>query len=93
MVVSLSGLVKQLFKDAGCGFSTEPFDAQAVFDSIMNIYRMPAEKRTAMGQQCRNYQETHFSLDQCTEQILSVLRKEQPEDEKSQPEIRQLWDL
>lgn len=92
VLVSLSGEVKTLIRDAGCGISTEPFDAQAIAEGIRSMYAMTQEQRYFMGQKGLSYLKDHYNRAMNFDKIHKILLNQTDEEPENVPEIRPLWD-
>jgi len=80
IAASLSGMVRELIRRAGCGFTTEPEDAAGMYSSIMKIYRMSEEERLQMGQKALDCRQAHFSRDASAQKIAWILAGEEIEN-------------
>ena len=79
VVISLSGMVREMIRGAGCGYTTEPEDAAGMYSSIMKIYRMSETERRQMGQKALECQQIHFSRDMAAQKIAWILAGEEIE--------------
>ena len=80
VVISLSGMVREMIRGAGCGYTTEPEDAAGMYSSIMKIYRMSEEERLQMGQKALDCRQAHFSREASAQKIAWILAGEEIEN-------------
>ena len=93
MAVSLSGEVKTLIRNADCGFTTEPFDEEGLYDGLRRIYQMSREERSFLGANARSYQQMYYSRISHVESIRKILNHEADPEDPSASEIRSIWDI
>ena len=77
MAVSLSGMVRELIRGAGCGYTTEPEDAAGMYSAVMKLYRMSEAERRQMGLKALECQQTYFSREISAEKIAGILNGEE----------------
>ena len=86
LVLSLGGMVRDLVKRSGCGYSSEPEDAAGLFENIARLYRLDPEKRLEMGSRSKELEIMLFNREnalQGIEQIICGEAFEGPETDSS----------
>lgn len=74
VLACLNGEGANLIARAGAGLSVPAEDGAALADAVLQLYRMPPQKREAMGTQGRLYYVQHFSHDMLIDQLIDHLR-------------------
>jgi len=97
VVASLSEYTREMIREAGCGYTTEPEDAAGLYQAIMDIYRMPPEKRKEMGEAAAAWQQAYYDRDANAEKMAWIIAGEAiPGEEKKEQgtsSVRKLWDI
>ncbi|MGC4099093.1 MAG: glycosyltransferase family 4 protein [Nitrospira sp.] len=60
IIATLEGEGARIIQEAGAGLTAKPEDSRALADTVLAMYRTPAETRMMMGRNGRVYFETHF---------------------------------
>lgn len=80
IIACLNGEGARLVEEARAGFATPAENAQALADTILRLYRLPPEERSALGENGRRYYRQHFDheylIDQLMNYLSAVCRKE-----------------
>jgi glycosyltransferase involved in cell wall biosynthesis len=74
IVACLNGEGARLVRDANAGFTAPAEDARALADKILELYRMPEEKREEMGRNGHRYYQRHFNHDDLIDELISHLK-------------------
>lgn len=74
IVACLNGEGAKLVTSAGAGLAVAAEDGSALAAAILQLYRLPAEEREAMGARGRVYAQQHFAHAMLVEQLLDQLR-------------------
>ena len=83
VVASLSGLVRDIVREAGCGYTTEPEDAAGISKAILNIYHMKAGERKQMGEKASAWCQKYHNIDKNSENIAWILAGEDMQEDSS----------
>ncbi len=92
IVVTMLGMVKELLRDAECGFASEPDDINTLYNNIMKLYKMPPSERAAMGENGRRYQMQHNSRKLNADIIDDIISGSSLEASDEDSGIQSLWD-
>lgn len=92
IVVTMLGMVKELLRDAECGFASEPDDINTLYNNIMKLYKMSPSERAAMGENGRRYQMQHNSRKLNADIIDDIISGSSLEASDEDSGIQSLWD-
>ncbi len=92
IVVTMLGMVKELLRDAECGFASEPDDINTLYNNIMKLYKMSPSERAAMGENGRRYQMKHNSRKLNADIIDDIISGSSLEASDEDSGIQSLWD-
>ena len=92
IVVTMLGMVKELLRDAECGFASEPDDVNTLYNNIMKLYKMSPSERAAMGENGRRYQMQHNSRKLNADIIDDIISGSSLEASDEDSGIQSLWD-
>lgn len=71
--------IPELVRD-GAGILVPERDSQAVAQALLQLYRLPAEERMAMGRKGRAVVESAFSLQGETRRLVNLFKRSVEED-------------
>jgi glycosyltransferase involved in cell wall biosynthesis len=74
ILVCLNGEGARLVAEAQAGLSVPAQDAKALAAAVLQLYRMPAEKRAQFGANGRRYFKAHFDHDKLVDELMAHLR-------------------
>ncbi len=92
IVVTMLGMVKELLRNAECGFASEPDDINTLYNNIMKLYKMSPSERAAMGENGRRYQMQHNSRKLNADIIDDIISGSSLEASDEDSGIQSLWD-
>jgi colanic acid biosynthesis glycosyl transferase WcaI len=75
IVASLDGEGARVLADAGAGVAAPADDADALARRVLELYRMPASEREAMGARGRAYFERHFERGALVKRLAALLEE------------------
>lgn len=73
VVAALDGEGAKVIRESGAGLAVAAEDSEALADAVLRIYRMSAEKRTAMGEKGRAYYNAHFERGALLDQLEKIM--------------------
>ena len=82
VIACLNGEGAELVVEAGAGLAVPSEDAQALADAVMQLYRLPAAERDAMGARGRLYYREHFAHDKLVDELIGHLKSVSKREEK-----------
>jgi glycosyltransferase involved in cell wall biosynthesis len=74
LIAALAGEGAKIVDESGGGLCVDPGDARALADAILQMRRMPDERRREMGRRARAYVTTHYSRAALADCYLDLLR-------------------
>lgn len=75
VICSVGGWSNELVKNAKCGISVEPDDAEAFAEAILTLSKTPEEQCSKMGQNGREYVIKHFSRPELVNKLIKIISK------------------
>lgn len=75
IVASLDGEGARVVADAGAGVAAPANDAAALARRVLELYRMPASEREAMGARGRAYFEQHFERSALVNRLVAIMEE------------------
>lgn len=75
IVAALDGEGSELVREAGAGLTCPAEDADALADAVLTIYRMPEERREAMGRCGIRYHEANFAREMLIDRLEGWMRE------------------
>lgn len=75
IVAALDGEGSELVREAGAGLTCPAEDADALAEAVLTMYRMPAERREAMGQSGIRYHQANFARDMLIDRLEGWMRE------------------
>lgn len=75
IVAALDGEGSELVREAGAGLTCPAEDADALAEAVLTMYRMPEERREAMGQSGIRYHEANFARDMLIDRLEGWMRE------------------
>ncbi|MCF0142799.1 MAG: hypothetical protein HUJ75_05425, partial [Parasporobacterium sp.] len=73
ILLSMSGEAGLIIRKAKCGYVSGAEDPQGLFDNIMKLYHSSPEKRSEMGRNAFEYQQTYFERNKNIDRMLDVI--------------------
>lgn len=73
LLLAMEGEPESIVKEANCGFSSEPGDAEALFENICRLYKMTKSERDILGENAFRYQQEHFERNKNIDRMLEVI--------------------
>jgi glycosyltransferase involved in cell wall biosynthesis len=73
IVASLDGEGARVVRDSGAGLAAPADDPEALARAVLELYRMPASEREAMGARGRAYFERHFERGALLKRLVSLM--------------------
>lgn len=74
IIACLNGEGARIVTEAGAGFATPAENARALADTILRLYRLPADEREKMGANGRQYYQKHFDHDHLIDELIGHLQ-------------------
>jgi glycosyltransferase involved in cell wall biosynthesis len=74
IIACLNGEGARIVVEAGAGFATPAEDARALADTILRLYRLPANEREKMGANGRHYYQEHFDHEHLVDELIGHLQ-------------------
>mgnify|MGYP001594787860 CR=1 FL=1 len=74
IIACLNGEGARLVVEAGAGLSTPAEDAQALANTLLQLYRTSPDEREKMGEHGRRYYQKHFNHECLTDQLIVHLQ-------------------
>lgn len=75
VVAALDGEGARIVREAGAGLAVPAEDAEALAESVLELYRMSPEERERMGERGRAYFEEHFEREKLLDQLESWMHE------------------
>jgi glycosyltransferase involved in cell wall biosynthesis len=73
IIASLNGEGARIIAEAGAGLAASADDPDALARAVLEMARMPAAEREAMGRRARAYFETHFEREELIRRLLGMM--------------------
>jgi glycosyltransferase involved in cell wall biosynthesis len=74
IIACLNGEGARLVVEAGVGLATPAEDAQGLAETILRLYRLPANERESMGMNGRKYYKDHFDHEPLIDELIQHLK-------------------
>jgi glycosyltransferase involved in cell wall biosynthesis len=74
IIACLNGEGANLVVEAGAGFATPAEDAQALAETVLQLYKLSPEARNQMGENGRKYYQAHFDHERLVEELIGYLQ-------------------
>lgn len=75
LLAGVKGDTADIVERSGAGIVCEPDDPRSMADAVIRLWKMPPEKREAMGQSGVRYYKDHLSLDKAGRQMDDIFRE------------------
>lgn len=76
VIAGLDGEGGRMIVESGAGLAAPAEDADALAESVLEMYRMPADRRAEMGQRGRSYCEANFEREMLISKLEGWMKKE-----------------
>lgn len=73
LLLAMEGEPATIVKDAECGFTSLPGDAEGLFENICKLYKMDESERNKLGENAFRYQQEHFERNKNIDRMLEVI--------------------
>jgi glycosyltransferase involved in cell wall biosynthesis len=75
IIAALNGEGADIVIESGAGISCSAGNPDKLAEAVLTLYRMPAERRKAMGAKARKYFESHFEREMLLDQLQKWMRE------------------
>ncbi len=73
VLMSMSGEIRRILKNAGCGYASEPNDREGLENNILRLYKMPAADLARMGANSRIFCRENYDRESGLDKIVELM--------------------